>query len=71
MMLDHLNLQPAANKLRQSVEHAIENKYVTIDLNTKYYSTSEVGSFIADHIRYSEKSYYNFENVKIGKSTIV
>ncbi|MGU3375142.1 3-isopropylmalate dehydrogenase [Chryseobacterium sp. M5A1_1a] len=72
MMLDHLGLQPAANKLRQSVEHAIENKYVTIDLNTKqYYSTSEVGSFIADHIKYSEKSYYNFENVKIGKSTIV
>lgn len=72
MMLDHLGLEPAANKLRQSVEHAIENKYVTIDLNTKqYYSTSEVGSFIADYIRYSEKSYYNFENVKIGKSTIV
>ncbi|THV58624.1 3-isopropylmalate dehydrogenase [Chryseobacterium candidae] len=72
MMLDHLNLQNAADKLRQSVEHAIENKYVTIDLNTKqYYSTSEVGSFIADHIRYSEKSYYNFENIKIGKSTIV
>jgi len=72
MMLDHLNLQAAADKLRQSVEHAIENKYVTIDLNTKqYYSTSEVGSFIADYIRYSEKSYYNFENIKIGKSTIV
>nr|WP_315028228.1 3-isopropylmalate dehydrogenase [uncultured Chryseobacterium sp.] len=72
MMLDHLNLNPAADKLRQSVEHAIENKYVTIDLNTtQYYSTSEVGSFIADHIKYSEKSYYNFENVKIGKSTIV
>ncbi|MFS4428244.1 3-isopropylmalate dehydrogenase [Chryseobacterium sp. S90] len=72
MMLDHLNLHAAAEKLRQSVEHAIENKYVTIDLNTKqYYSTSEVGSFIADHIRYSEKSYYNFENIKIGKSTIV
>ncbi|AZA76503.1 3-isopropylmalate dehydrogenase [Chryseobacterium sp. G0186] len=72
MMLEHLGLQVAANKLKQSVEHAIENKYVTIDLNSKqYYSTSEVGSFIADHIKYSEKSYYNFENVKIGKSTIV
>ncbi|MDR6462080.1 3-isopropylmalate dehydrogenase [Chryseobacterium sediminis] len=72
MMLDHLNLHAAAEKLRQSVEHAIENKYVTVDLNTKqYYSTSEVGGFIADHIRYSEKSYYNFENIKIGKSTIV
>lgn len=72
MMLDHLKLETAAEKVRISVEHAIENKYVTIDLNTKQpYSTSEVGNFIADHIKYSEKQYYNFENIKIGKSTIV
>lgn len=72
MMLDYLKLSQAADKLRESVEHAIENKYVTIDLNAKqWYSTSEVGSFIADYIRYSEKSYYNFENIQIGKSTIV
>jgi 3-isopropylmalate dehydrogenase len=65
-------LNHAANKLRESVEYAIENKYVTVDLNEEQpYSTSEVGSFIADYIKYSEKSYYNFENVKIGKSTIV
>lgn len=72
MMLDYLGLDQAAEKLRQSVEYAIENKYVTVDLNAEqHYSTSEVGSFIADYIKYSEKSYYNFENVKIGKSTIV
>ncbi|MFP7654652.1 3-isopropylmalate dehydrogenase [Chryseobacterium proteolyticum] len=72
MMLDHLKLNQAADKLRESVEHAIENKYVTVDLNAKQsYSTSEVGDFIADYIRFSEKSYYNFENIKIGKSTIV
>lgn len=72
MMLDHLKLETAAEKVRNSVEHAIENKYVTVDLNTKQpYSTSEVGNFIADHIKYSEKQYYNFENIKIGKSTIV
>jgi 3-isopropylmalate dehydrogenase len=60
-----------AEKLRQSVEYAIENKYVTVDLNSEQpYSTSEVGSFIVDYIKYSEK-YYNFENVKLGKSTIV
>ncbi|MBT2619596.1 3-isopropylmalate dehydrogenase [Chryseobacterium sp. ISL-6] len=72
MMLDYLQLEQAANKLRESVEHAIENKYVTVDLNAKQpYSTSEVGDFIADYIKFSEKSYYNFENIKIGKSTIV
>jgi len=72
MMLDYLGLGQAAEKLRQSVEYAIENKYVTVDLNAEqHYSTNEVGSFIADYIKYSEKSYYNFENVKIGKSTIV
>ena len=72
MMLDYLKLDQAAEKLRQSVEYAIENKYVTVDLNSQQpYSTSEVGCFIADYITYSEKSYYNFENVKLGKSTIV
>ncbi|SHK11389.1 3-isopropylmalate dehydrogenase [Chryseobacterium polytrichastri] len=72
MMLDHLRLEDAARKLRESVEHAIENKYVTADLNSEQsYSTSEVGDFIVDYIKYSEKTYYNFENVRIGKSTIV
>ncbi len=72
MMLDHLELHDAAEKLKRAVEHAIENKYVTVDLNAEqHYSTQEVGSFIADYIRYSEKSYYNFENIRIGKSTIV
>ncbi|SEW17169.1 3-isopropylmalate dehydrogenase [Chryseobacterium wanjuense] len=72
MMLDYLKLEQAAEKLRKSVEYAIENKYVTVDLKAEQpYSTSEVGSFIADYIKFSEKSYYNFENVKIGKSTIV
>ncbi|MEY8760109.1 isocitrate/isopropylmalate family dehydrogenase, partial [Chryseobacterium tongliaoense] len=72
MMLDYLKLEQAATKLRASVEYAIENKYVTVDLNDKQpYSTSEVGDFIVDYIKFSEKSYYNFENIKIGKSTIV
>jgi 3-isopropylmalate dehydrogenase len=72
MMLDYLDLPEAADKLRRAVEHAIENRYVTVDLNAEqHYSTGEVGSFIADYIKYSEKSYYNFENIKIGKSTIV
>jgi len=72
MMLDYLKLEDAAHKLRESVEHAIESKYVTADLNSKQsYSTSEVGDFIVDYIKYSEKTYYNFENIKIGKSTIV
>lgn len=72
MMLDYLKLDHAAEKLKESVEHAIENKYVTIDLNAEQpYSTNEVGSFIADYIKYSEKTYYNFENVQLGKSTIV
>ena len=72
MMLDHLELTQAANKLRESVENAIESRYVTIDLNPDInYSTSEVGDFIADYILFSERSYYNHENVQLGKSTIV
>lgn len=72
MLLDYLELNQAADKLRKSVEHAIENKFVTIDLNSgQHYSTSEVGAFIADYISFSEKSYYNYENIQLGKSTIV
>ena len=45
---------------------------MTEDLNKEQnYSTSEVGDFIVDYIKFSENSYYNFENVKLGKSTIV
>lgn len=72
MLLDYLQLNVAAEKLRQSVEHAIESKFVTVDLNAEQnYSTSEVGDFIADYISFSEKSYYNYENIQLGKSTIV
>lgn len=72
MLLDYLELDQAADKLRKSVEHAIESKFVTIDLNAEqHYTTSEVGDFIADYIKFSEKSYYNFENIQLGKSTIV
>ena len=72
MLLDYLKLDVAANKLREAVEHAIDHRYVTEDLNKEQnYSTSEVGDFIVDYIKFSENSYYNFENVKLGKSTIV
>ena len=50
----------------------IESRYVTVDLNAdQNYSTAEVGNFISDYILFSEKTYYNYENVKLGKSTIV
>ena len=72
MLLDYLKQDNAANKLREAVEHAIDHRFVTVDLNKEqHYSTSEVGDFIADYIKFSENSYYNFENVKLGKSTIV
>ena len=72
MLLDYLELDQAADKLRKSVEHAIESKFVTIDLNAEqHYTTSEVGDFIADYLKFSEKSYYNLENIQLGKSTIV
>lgn len=72
MMLDYLKMDSAAEKVREAVEHAIENKFVTIDLDPdSKHSTAEVGDFISDYIRFSQKSYYNYENVKLGKSTIV
>lgn len=73
MMLDHLDWDTAARNIEKAVEKAIESGIVTQDLNTdKVHSTKEVGDFIASFILDTEKnSYYNYENIKIGKSTIV
>ncbi|OPB88368.1 3-isopropylmalate dehydrogenase [Elizabethkingia miricola] len=73
MMLDHLGWDVAARTIEKAVEKAIAEGFVTQDLNTtKSYSTSEVGSFVAEFIRNTQHgSYYNYENIQIGKSTIV
>ena len=74
MMLHYLGLEEGAKAIENAVENAINNLIVTSDLDeTSDYSTSVVANYIAkillsDH---DHHSYFNFENVLMGKSTII
>ena len=74
MMLRYLELEEGAKAIENAVENAINNLIVTSDLDeTSDYSTSVVANYIAkillsDH---DHHSYFNFENVLMGKSTII
>jgi len=74
MMLRYLGLEEGAQAIENAVENAINNLIVTSDLDeTSDYSTSVVANYIAkillsDH---DHHSYFNFENVLMGKSTII
>ena len=74
MMLRYLGLEEGAKAIENAVGNAINNLIVTSDLDeTSDYSTSVVANYIAkillsDH---DHHSYFNFENVLMGKSTII
>ncbi len=74
MMLHYLGLEEGAKAIENAVENVINNLIVTSDLDeTSDYSTSVVANYIAkillsDH---DHHSYFNFENVLMGKSTII
>lgn len=74
MMLRYLGLEEGAKAIEDAVENAINNLIVTQDLDeTSDYSTSVVANYISK-ILLSERDYhafYNFENVLMGKSTII
>ncbi|NAW51732.1 3-isopropylmalate dehydrogenase [Elizabethkingia argentiflava] len=73
MMLEHLGYDAESRVVEKAVATVISKGCVTEDLNPeRAYSTAEVGDFVAEFIRNSQKgSYYNYENIQIGKSTIV
>jgi 3-isopropylmalate dehydrogenase len=51
MLLDHLGENELATKLNSSVDKCFKNKIMTRDLSSdKFYSTDEVGDFIAEDI---------------------
>ena len=71
MMLDYLGEKTAAEHIVYAVEHAIENGVVSIDLNSKkYFSTTFIGDYIAKIID-RDVDFMHYENITIGKSTII
>lgn len=77
MMLEHLNLDEAATKVRHAVEQSIIQGIVTPDLKGgKAFTTDEVGDYITDFVLYAEDTedscfFFNHQNYRDGHSTIV
>ncbi|NKI25904.1 3-isopropylmalate dehydrogenase [Arenibacter sp. 6A1] len=73
MMLNHLGLDEEARAIVAAVKKALRKNIVTVDLNPdSKYGTEEVGDFIAKNIIDSDDDFnYNYENIGLGKSTII
>lgn len=73
MMLSHFGLHEESRAVVTAVDKSMRKQVVTQDLNaTSKYGTNEVGDFIANNIIDSDESYnYNYENIGLGKSTII
>jgi 3-isopropylmalate dehydrogenase len=51
MMLDYFELHKEANSIREAVEWAIKNNYVTKDIDSaNFYSTTQIGDIVCDYI---------------------
>jgi len=71
MMLEYLGEKNAADHIVFSVEQAINNGVVSVDLNSKKnFSTAFIGDYICRSILH-DHDFVHHENVQIGKSTII
>lgn len=72
MMLDHLGLDLAAKEIRSAVDQSIQKGFSTGDLSPKEaFSTSEVGTYIANYITNGAEESVSTRNRWIGLSTII
>ena len=72
MLLDHFELYDEAEDIRNAVEKSIELNISTPDLNANnHFSTTNVGNFIRDFILDDENTFYNKNNIDLGRSTII
>ncbi len=71
MMLEYLGEKTMADHIVFSVEQAISNGVVSVDLNDKKnFSTGFIGDYICKTLE-NEHEFFHHENVEIGKSTII
>lgn len=71
MMLEHLGLHEEADRIHDAVEQSISLGIVTADLNPKKnFPTTEVGDYIAHYLK-KNTCFLNYDNIELGKSTIV
>ena len=72
MMLEFFELTEEAADVRNAVEWALENNFVTKDIDSvNYYFTSTIGELISDHVVGRAPGAINKKNVELRKSTII
>ncbi len=72
MLLEHLGMTTEATAVRQAVEWALENNFVTKDIDpVNFYFTSTIGELIADHISNKFPQALHKDNIELRKSTII
>lgn len=72
MLLDHLELREGAASIRTAVQEALNQGFVSTDLNAeKSYTTSFIGDIIAELIVNEGEFSFNEENVEMSMNTII
>lgn len=73
MMLSHFGMHEESRAVVIAVDKSMRKQVITQDLNpSSKYGTNEVGDFIAANIMDSDENLnYNYENIGLGRSTII
>jgi 3-isopropylmalate dehydrogenase len=72
MMLEHFGMQHEAHAVKAAVQHALDKKILTQELNPiSPYSTEQVGSFISFCIQEGREVSLDKANIELGSSTII
>lgn len=72
MMLEYFGCLQEAQAVRAAVEWAMDNNFVTQDLDhSNPYSTSTLGEIICDVISSEYPGNFNLKNMRLGKTTII
>jgi 3-isopropylmalate dehydrogenase len=72
MMMEYFGFNDAAADIRQAVEWAIQNAFVSKDIDpVNFYFTSTIGELVCDYITGKTDHAVNKGNIQIRKSTII
>ena len=72
MLLDHLELHEEAEAVRTAVAWTLNAQFVTRDIDpVNYYFTSTVGDLVSDFIAEKIPTDINYQNMELGKSTLI
>ena len=70
--LDHLELHEEAEAVRTAVAWTLNAQFVTRDIDpVNYYFTSTVGDLVSDFIAEKIPTDINYQNMELGKSTLI